>query len=396
MGARRKVLVVLGTRPEAIKLASVVEALRNTGTLDCSVCVTGQHRSMLDQVLAYFGIVPAFDLAVMQAGQTLSGLASRIVARLADVLDEAHPDVVLVHGDTTTTLGASLAAYYARIPVGHVEAGLRTGNLYSPWPEEGNRRLTTAIATWHFAPTSTARENLIREGVDDRCITVTGNTVIDALLAVASRVADDQTLSTRFRERFDFLDADRRLILVTGHRRENFGRGFESMCAALRQIASSRLDVQIVYPAHLNPNVREPVSRLLGNLPNVHLEEPVGYPEFVYLMRRAYLVLTDSGGIQEEAPALGKPVLVMRDTTERPEAVVAGIVRLVGTCTQRIVEETTHLLDDAEAYQRMSRATSPYGDGRASERIASVLDAEMRARAVAPGNGSAPARACEP
>jgi UDP-N-acetylglucosamine 2-epimerase (non-hydrolysing) len=392
LSARRKILVVLGTRPEAIKLAPVVAALRSTGTLECSVCVTGQHRSMLDQVLEYFGIVPAFDLAVMQAGQTLSGLASRIVSQLAQVLAEARPDAVLVHGDTTTTLAASLAAYYARIPVAHVEAGLRTGNLYSPWPEEGNRRLTAAIAAWHFAPTTTARENLIREGVDDRFITVTGNTVIDALLSVARRVDEDDALSARFRERFDFLDPGRRLVLVTGHRRENFGRGFESMCAALREIASSRPDVQIVYPVHLNPNVREPVNRLLGDLPNVHLEEPAGYPEFVYLMRGAYLVLTDSGGIQEEAPALGKPVLVMRDTTERPEAVMAGTVRLVGTCARRIVEETTRLLDDADAYQRMSRATSPYGDGRASERIASVLEAGVGVRDDSTDNVSAPAR----
>ncbi|WP_222105725.1 non-hydrolyzing UDP-N-acetylglucosamine 2-epimerase [Paraburkholderia sp. BCC1885] len=378
----RKVMAVFGTRPEAIKLAPVVILLRASGILECSVCVTGQHRSMLDQVLDYFGITPDFDLGVMQPGQTLGGLTGRILDRLGDLLMVERPDAVMVHGDTTTTLAASLAAYYARIPVAHVEAGLRTGELYSPWPEEGNRKLTAALARWHFAPTSVARLNLMREGVEDDCIMVTGNTVIDALLMAVRRLSDDDALSARLRRRFAYLESGRRLLLVTGHRRENFGHGFESICAALGQIAHAYPDVQILYPVHLNPNVREPVTRLLGDIPNIYLEEPAGYPEFVYLMTRAYLVMTDSGGVQEEAPALGKPVLVMRETTERPEAVTAGTVRLVGTDTPRIVDEVRRLLDDPVAYQAMSRAHSPYGDGLASDRIVSELVRALHASLV--------------
>jgi UDP-N-acetylglucosamine 2-epimerase (non-hydrolysing) len=373
----KTVLFTFGTRPEAIKLAPLVHAVKATSGFECRVCVTGQHRSMLDQVLDFFGIVPDYDLDIMRPSQTLGGVTGDILSKLAPVLEACKPDVLLVHGDTATTFAASLAAYYARIPVGHVEAGLRTGNLYSPWPEEANRKLTAALAAWHFAPTETSRTNLLREGVLDSSISVTGNTVIDALFMAQRRLNDEPKLADSLQKRFPYLDPAKRLVLVTGHRRENFGGGFENICEALRRIASAHPDVQIVYPVHLNPNVREPVNRLLADIDNVVLEEPVEYLEFVYLMKRAYLVLTDSGGVQEEAPSLGKPVLVMRDTTERPEAVSAGTVRLVGTDAQRIVEEVERLLVDGDAYRVMSQAHNPYGDGHACERIVSVLGAAL-------------------
>jgi UDP-N-acetylglucosamine 2-epimerase (non-hydrolysing) len=368
-----KILCVVGTRPEAIKMAPLVRALEGDGRFAATLCVTGQHREMLDQVLDLFRLSPDADLAVMTPGQTLPVLTAGVLEGVSAVLEAAQPDIVLVHGDTTTTLAASLAAFYARVPVGHVEAGLRTGDLRAPWPEEANRRLTSVLGTMHFAPTPGARANLLAESVAPGRIVVTGNTVIDALLAVARRIETDGALAARLAAEFSWLDPDRRLLLVTGHRRENFGDGFERICAGIARIARRHPDLAIVYPVHLNPRVREPVHRLLGGLANVHLVPPLDYLPFVYLMRRAELILTDSGGVQEEAPSLGKPVLVMRETTERPEAVEAGTVRLVGTDTGRIVDEIELLLSDRSAYERMSRAHNPYGDGRACERIIESL-----------------------
>lgn len=367
-----KVLTVFGTRPEAIKMAPIVHALARADGIEAKVCVTAQHRQMLDQVLELFDIKPDFDLDLMKPGQDLTDITSNVLLGMRTVLKTWRPDWVLVHGDTTTTLATSLAAYYEKIAVGHVEAGLRTGNIYSPWPEEMNRRIAGAVSEVHFAPTETAKANLLREGKSLNSIIVTGNTVIDALLDVVQRIRSDKALVTKITKRFYFLDGTKRLILVTGHRRENFGDGFLKICAALA-IISQREDVQIVYPVHLNPNVQEPVNRLLGNKPNIYLIEPQEYLPFVYLMDQSYLLLTDSGGVQEEAPSLGKPVLVMRDTTERPEAVSAGTVKLVGTDTEKIVYETNRLLDDNTEYQRMSHAHNPYGDGQASERILEIL-----------------------
>ncbi|QQO27885.1 UDP-N-acetylglucosamine 2-epimerase (non-hydrolyzing) [Klebsiella michiganensis] len=368
-----KVLTVFGTRPEAIKMAPLVHALAKDPHFEAKVCVTAQHREMLDQVLKLFSIVPEYDLNIMQPGQGLTEITCRILEGLKPVLESFKPDVVLVHGDTTTTMAASLAAFYQRIPVGHVEAGLRTGDLSSPWPEEGNRTLTGHLATYHFAPTETSRQNLLRENIADNRITVTGNTVIDALFWVRDRVLSDEVLRNELTQRYPFLANGKKMILVTGHRRESFGRGFEQICHALAEIAANNPDVQIVYPVHLNPNVSEPVKRILGHVENVMLIEPQDYLPFVWLMNRAWLILTDSGGIQEEAPSLGKPVLVMRDMTERPEAVSAGTVCLVGTDSQRIVNEVTRLLQDESAYQAMSRAHNPYGDGQACHRILSAL-----------------------
>ncbi|WP_217390087.1 non-hydrolyzing UDP-N-acetylglucosamine 2-epimerase [Deefgea piscis] len=367
-----KVLVVFGTRPEAIKMAPVVAALQADARFNAKVCVTAQHRQMLDQVLALFAIKPDFDLDLMQQGQDLTDITSRVLLGMRGVLTEWQPDIVLVHGDTSTTMAASLAAFYQRIPVGHVEAGLRTGNIYSPWPEEMNRKIAGAISALHFSPTETSQNNLLREAVPAANVYVTGNTVIDALLDVAARIKNDVVLNTELAAQFPFLDANKRLILVTGHRRENFGQGFENICAALAELAQ-RPDVEILYPMHLNPNVQEPVRRILSGLSNVHLIEPQDYLPFVYLMTRAYLILTDSGGVQEEAPSLGKPVLVMRDTTERPEAVEAGTVKLVGTNQALIVKEATELLDNPTAYEQMSRAHNPYGDGLAAKRINDIL-----------------------
>jgi len=367
-----KVLTVFGTRPEAIKMAPVVKALANHPAFEAKVCVTAQHRQMLDQVLDIFAIRPEFDLNLMKPGQDLSDITSNVLLGMRDVYRQWQPDIVLVHGDTTTTLAASLSAYYAKVRVGHVEAGLRTHNKYSPWPEEMNRRLTGAVADIHFAPTERSRANLLAEGVAGHSIHVTGNTVIDALLDVAQRVRTDTAQRTRFESRFDFLDASKRLILVTGHRRENFGAGFVAICHALADIAA-RGDVQVVYPVHLNPNVQEPVQRILSGIKDVHLIEPQDYLPFVYLMDRSTFLITDSGGVQEEAPSLGKPVLVMRDTTERPEAVEAGTVKLVGTDKATIVREANRLLDDPAAYNAMARAHNPYGDGKAAARIRDIL-----------------------
>ncbi len=368
-----KVLTVFGTRPEAIKMAPLVHALAKDPHFEAKVCVTAQHREMLDQVLNLFSIVPDYDLNIMSPGQGLTEITCRILQGLKPVLESFKPDVVLVHGDTTTTAAASLAAFYQRIPVGHVEAGLRTGDLYSPWPEEANRTLTGHLAMYHFAPTENSRQNLLRENLPDSRIFVTGNTVIDALFWVRDRVMNDEALRTELSERYPFLSNDKKMILVTGHRRESFGQGFEKICHALAEIAATNPNVQIVYPVHLNPNVSEPVNRILGHIDNVMLIDPQDYLPFVWLMNHAWLILTDSGGIQEEAPALGKPVLVMRETTERPEAVDAGTVRLVGTDSRRIVDEVTRLLRDEDEYQRMSRAHNPYGDGRACERILLAL-----------------------
>lgn len=362
-------MVAIGTRPEAIKMAPVVSALAALPDIDVQVAVSAQHRQMLDQVLQLFGIVPDDDLDLMAPDQSLPDLFGRILSGMSGVIQRRRPDLVLVHGDTSTTLATALAAYYARVPIGHVEAGLRTGNLYAPWPEEANRRLVGPLAAMHFAPTGRSRANLLAEGVDDASILVTGNTVIDALLDVAGRIGRDATLKQQLEARFPFLDPGKRMVLVTGHRRENFGEGFESICGALRQLAG-RPDVQVVYPVHLNPHVQEPVNRILGGLPNMHLLPPQDYLPFVYLMTRAHFILTDSGGVQEEAPSLGKPVLVMRETTERPEAIEAGTVRLVGTNPELILGEGTRLLEDEAFHQSMAMAHNPYGDGLAAERIA--------------------------
>ncbi|MCF5901562.1 non-hydrolyzing UDP-N-acetylglucosamine 2-epimerase [Aeromonas veronii] len=370
---KKKVLTVFGTRPEAIKMAPLVHQLANDERFDARVCVTAQHREMLDQVLGLFEITPEYDLNIMKAGQTLNDITARILTELKPVLQDFKPDVVLVHGDTATTFAASLAAYYEQIKVGHVEAGLRTGNIYSPWPEEANRKLTGALASYHFAPTATSRQNLLDEGYDENRIYVTGNTVIDALLMVKHKIENNRELSDNLATCFPFLDASRRMILVTGHRRESFGGGFERICEALSLIAKKYPDVQIVYPVHLNPNVQEPVNRLLSGLDNVYLIEPQEYLPFVYLMNRSYLILTDSGGIQEEAPSLGKPVLVMRDTTERPEAVEAGTVVLVGTDVDIICRKVEHLLENESTYTMMSKAHNPYGDGKACQRILDCL-----------------------
>ncbi|WME84757.1 UDP-N-acetylglucosamine 2-epimerase (non-hydrolyzing) [Stenotrophomonas maltophilia] len=365
-------MVVFGTRPEAIKMAPVVEALKARPEIETIVAVTAQHRQMLDQVMDLFGITPDVDLNVMEPGQALAGLFAKILTGMTAVIAEHKPDLVLVHGDTSTTLASALAAFYNRVAVGHVEAGLRTGDIYAPWPEEANRRLTGPLTRLHFAPTTRSRDNLLAEGTSSSDVHVTGNTVIDALLTVADKLKHDTALIESMRARFPFLDASKRLVLVTGHRRENFGSGFESICEALKVLAD-RGDTQIVYPVHLNPNVQGPVNRILADAPGVFLIEPQDYLPFVYLMTQSTLIITDSGGVQEEAPSLGKPVLVMRDTTERPEAVDAGTVRLVGTDAQRIVEEANTLLDDSLAYQQMSRAHNPYGDGLASKRIADII-----------------------
>lgn len=367
-----KVLTVFGTRPEAIKMAPVVKALAANPAFEAKVCVTAQHRQMLDQVLDLFGIKPDFDLNLMKPGQDLTDITSNVLLGMRGVYKQWLPDMILVHGDTTTTLGASLSAYYARVKVGHVEAGLRTFNKYAPWPEEMNRRITGAVADVHFAPTTKARNNLVAEAVPESSIHITGNTVIDALLDVVQRIRNDAVLRRQFEQRFNFLDPSKRLILVTGHRRENFGAGFEGICHALAALAG-RGDVQVVYPVHLNPNVQEPVNRILAGVDNVALLEPLDYLPFVYLMDRSNLIITDSGGVQEEAPSLGKPVLVMRDTTERPEAVEAGTVKLVGTDQATIVAEANRLLDDAAAFEAMATAHNPYGDGLAASRIAQIL-----------------------
>ena len=353
-------------------MAPVVKTLQATPGFETHVCVTAQHREMLDQVLALFDIMPDYDLDIMQPGQDLTDITSRIILALRDILKDGGYDRLLVHGDTTTTMAASLAAFYAQITVGHVEAGLRTGNIYAPWPEEMNRSLVGRIAQLHFAPTETARASLRAENVADDTIHVTGNTVIDALQDVVARFEDEPQLNAEMTAKFPYLDPEKPLVLVTGHRRENFGQGFENICMALREI-SEQSNAQIVYPVHLNPNVQTPVNRILGDSHDVHLIDPQDYLPFVWLMSRSHLIITDSGGVQEEAPSLGKPVLVMRDTTERPEAVEAGTVLLVGTDPARIRDKALMLLEDTAAYDKMARALNPYGDGQAAKRIAQAL-----------------------
>lgn len=352
-------------------MAPVLHALNDAGARS-RVCVTAQHRGMLDQVLKLFDIVPDADLNLMRPNQTLEGLTAAVIEGVSAILDDMKPEMVLVHGDTTTTFAAALAAFYKRIPVGHVEAGLRTGNIYAPFPEEVNRRLTDGIATLYFAPTEGAKDNLLAEGRNASGIFVTGNTVVDALFLTQQRLAADDALRRDVTETLPYPSSGKRMVLVTGHRRENFGGGFRSICEALAELAA-RPDIEIVYPVHLNPNVQQPVNEILGGIENVHLLEPVDYPAFVHLMTNAHIVITDSGGIQEEAPSLGKPVLVMRDVTERPEAVDAGTVKLVGTDKARIVGEASELLDNAGAYETMSRAHNPYGDGKAAGRIATEV-----------------------
>ena len=377
----KKVMFVFGTRPEAIKMAPLVKEFQKyPEAFDTIVCVTGQHRQMLDQVLGLFGIVPEYDLDIMKQGQDLYDITSRVLLGLRDVLKEAKPDVVLVHGDTTTSTAAALAAFYQQIPVGHVEAGLRTHNIYSPWPEEINRQITSRIATYNFAPTPLSKSNLLREAVDEKSIVVTGNTVIDALYWVVNKIKNDSALSAELKNILsqsgydvERLAGGRKLVLITGHRRENFGDGFINMCTAIKDLTQKYPDVDFVYPMHLNPNVRKPIHEVFGEdlsgLPNMFFIEPLEYLSFVYLMEKSTIVLTDSGGIQEEAPGLGKPVLVMRDTTERPEALEAGTVKLVGTNYDKIVGEVSRLLDDAEYYDAMSKAVNPYGDGMGCDRI---------------------------
>ena len=370
----KKVLLVFGTRPEAIKMAPLAIALKALNNeFETKVCVTGQHREMLDQVLSLFELEPDFDLNLMKPGQTLADITSGVLTGLNEVFDTWLPDVILVHGDTATTFAASLAAYYHKVQVGHVEAGLRTGDIYSPWPEEANRQLTSVLTQYHFAPTQNSYDNLIKENIDATNIVITGNTVIDALLTVKEKVETDQDMQARFAQQFDFLDASKKLILVTGHRRENFGQGFEDICLALANIAQKNPEVQIVYPVHLNPNVQKPVNELLSGIDNIKLIEPQDYLPFVYLMNKSYLILTDSGGIQEEAPSLGKPVLVMRDTTERPEAVSAGTVKLVGTNPVVIENSVMELLENQDLYKKMTEAHNPYGDGTACQQIINFL-----------------------
>lgn len=381
----KKVLLVFGTRPEAIKMCPlVIEFQKHSDIFDTKVCVTGQHREMLDQVLKIFGVEPDYDLNIMQQGQDLYDVTSKVLMGMRDVLKEAKPDVVLVHGDTTTSMAAALAAFYQQIPVGHVEAGLRTHNIYSPWPEEMNRQITGRIASINFAPTKLSRQNLLEENVPDERILVTGNTVIDALQMVVAKMGSDETLDKVLKNRLltfgfdiDRLQGGKKLVLITGHRRENFGEGFLNICNAIKELASKYPCVDFIYPMHLNPNVRKPIHEVFGEdlsrLGNVFFIEPLEYLEFVYLMKKSFIVLTDSGGIQEEAPGLGKPVLVMRDTTERPEAVEAGTVKLVGTDYQKIIDKVAELLDNQCSYDKMSHAINPYGDGHACERIIQAL-----------------------
>lgn len=381
-----KVILVFGTRPEAIKMAPLVKEFQKyPEKFETIVCVTGQHREMLDQVLHIFEIVPDYDLNIMKQGQDLYDVTARVLMGMRDVLKEAQPDVVLVHGDTTTSMAAALAAFYQQIPVGHVEAGLRTHNIYSPWPEEMNRQITGRIATYHFAPTPLSKQNLLAEGVQEEHIHVTGNTVIDALYLVVDKIKNDKILDTELENQLkqagydvNRLVEEKKLVLITGHRRENFGDGFIHMCTAIKDLTQKYPDVDFVYPMHLNPNVRKPIHEVFGedlsNLGNMFFIEPLEYLSFVYLMEKSSIVLTDSGGIQEEAPGLGKPVLVMRDTTERPEALEAGTVKLVGTNYDKIVAEVSALLDNQEYYEKMSEAINPYGDGWSSKRIVDRLN----------------------
>lgn len=379
---RKKILIVFGTRPEAIKMAPLVKEFeKHKDKFNTRVCITAQHRSMLDQVLTIFKIKPYYDLNIMKPGQDLYDVTINVLSNLKNVLTEFKPDLVLVHGDTTTTFAASLASFYQRISVGHIEAGLRTGNIYSPWPEEMNRKLTGSISVFNFAPTATSKMNLLREGVNKKTIVVTGNTVIDALIMAIEKIKSDKrilnSLIKEIKSNGYLFQDGRRLILVTGHRRENFGEKFIDLCRGLRMIADKFPDVDILYPVHLNPNVQKPVYNILSDVKNIFLIEPIDYLPFIFLMDRSEIVITDSGGIQEEAPSLGKPVLVMRDTTERPEAVVAGTVKLVGTDRNRIFNEASKLLTDKKYYHKMSRAHNPYGDGKACQRVVTKLIKEF-------------------
>lgn len=368
-----KILLIFGTRPEAIKMLPLYHELNKNKGFEVFVCVTGQHRGMLDQVLRLFNVIPDFDLDIMRAHQDLTDISIKILSGLRALFESFKPDLVLVHGDTATTFATSLACYYQKIKVGHVEAGLRTNNLYSPWPEEANRRLTSVLSYFNFAPTNNSKQNLLKENFPSDNIYVTGNTVIDALYFVVDKIKNDIDINNELEKQFEFLDFSKKVILVTGHRRENFGKGFENICAAINNLAETHQDVQFVYPMHLNPNVREPVEKYLSDKTNIFLIEPLDYLPFIYLMDMSYLILTDSGGIQEEAPSLGKPVLVMRNTTERPEAVEAGTVRLVGINTKLIVDSVNELIDDIDLYSKMSKLHNPYGDGKASERIAKII-----------------------
>lgn len=370
-----KLLVVFGTRPEAIKMAPLVDGLKKR-KIDFRVCVTGQHRQMLDQVLDLFEITPHYDLDIMNSKQTLSTVTSTILQKIQPVIEDYKPTVICVHGDTATTLATSLAAYYNQIDIAHIEAGLRTSNIYSPWPEEGNRKITAAVAKYHFAPTESTKNNLLHEGVSAQNIYVTGNTVIDALFLACQKIESKKELLEKYENEFSYLK-NKKIVLITGHRRENFGNGFENICQAISELAAQNPNVEFVYPVHLNPSVREPVNRLLAGKSNIHLIEPLDYLSFVYLMKMSYVILTDSGGIQEEAPSLGKPVLVMRDTTERPEAVEAGTVKLVGTSQQTIIEQVNLLLNNQREYEKMAGAHNPYGDGTAVDRILAIFTNEQ-------------------
>ena len=368
----KKVLLVFGTRPEAIKMAPLVKAFEKENNIISKVCVTAQHREMLDQVLDMFEIKPDYDLNLMKPGQDLYDITANVLLGMKNVLSDFQPDVVLVHGDTTTTSATALASFYQKIKVGHVEAGLRTGDIYSPWPEEANRQITGVLANYHFAPTLTSQNNLLKENKKQENIVVTGNTVIDALFLALDKIQNNEILREQITKSLNTqykLDSSKKLILVTGHRRENFGQGFINICEALKTLALNNADVDIVYPVHLNPNVQKPVKEILSSVSNVYLIDPLQYESFLYLMDKSYFIITDSGGVQEEAPSLGKPVLVMRDTTERPEALEAGTVKLVGTDPQKIIEEAQRLLDDTVEYEKMSKAHNPYGDGKACNKI---------------------------
>jgi UDP-N-acetylglucosamine 2-epimerase (non-hydrolysing) len=372
----KKLLLIFGTRPEAIKMAPLVKAFENEPTIESKVCVTAQHREMLDQVLEMFDIKPDYDLNIMKTGQDLFDVTTNVLLGLKDVLNDFNPDVVLVHGDTTTTSASSLAAFYNKIKVGHVEAGLRTGDMYSPWPEEANRQITSILANYHFAPTSTSANNLLKENKNPNDIIVTGNTVVDALFLALEKIENNDELKRKILNNINSqykIDENKKIILVTGHRRENFGEGFVNICEALKTIASNNPNVDIVYPVHLNPNVQKPVNEILSNTPNVYLINPLQYESFIYMMNKSYFIITDSGGVQEEAPSLGKPVLVMRNTTERPEAVEAGTVKLVGTNKESIIKEAQKLLDDEKEYNKMSKAHNPYGDGKACKKIVDFI-----------------------
>ena len=378
----RKVLLVFGTRPEAIKMAPLVkEFQKDTLNFETKVCVTAQHREMLDQVLDLFEIVPEYDLNLMKPGQDLYDITSNVLSGMKDALSDFKPNVVLVHGDTTTTSAASLSAFYQQIKIGHVEAGLRTGDLMSPWPEEANRQITGVLANYHFAPTSTSQENLLRENKNKDSVVVTGNTVIDALFLALDKIKNDNNLKNQIVKQISDSNYqivnDKKIILVTGHRRENHGQGFINICEALKTIAVNNPDIDIVYPVHLNPNVQKPVKEILSNISNIYLIEPLQYEQFIYMMDKSYFIITDSGGVQEEAPSLGKPVLVMRDTTERPEALEAGTVKLVGTDTKLIIKEAQKLIEDKIEYEKMSKAHNPYGEGKACEKIVDFFKLRM-------------------